>query len=555
MLTTDNVRTGSYTQPEQESLFSAVKRSLQTGVHPGDALVPVDDFAIYYLLASEIARMAHSDAGPDLWLFVDGRTAHQVDVVDGARAAADRVYVFGSPPESWRAEKNLTLAPARTEGDERDLFLIAVSPTFSLGVVCEPGTNGFMGGWTARRDHVIPMVRTLFNSHGMTLPEAFAFDARQAESLRPNDASMACAIQITALMARQLMLRQRDIAMDKDDLSSVLIILKAVSAKRRAHDILFVFVEQIARVVHMDRCSVVRVWGGDNLGHVLASHEDESVSDLTIDLKKYPEIQRAMQIRQKVVINDTRHDPLTRPFLGDLSQAGISSLVVIPVVLFDQNVGSFLLRAARTRGAFTLREISFCEIVAEAAANALERAHLFESIQKAYERLEHLAVTDGLTGLFNHRYFRERLESEFERAHRYGLPLSVIIMDIDGFKKVNDTFGHLQGDSILRDIAAVTMQAVRKSDIVARYGGEEFVVIMPQTGLEGAKAQAERVCRQVSEMVHDGLPPGRRVTVSVGVAVFVADAIMDCEALIRVADGALYAAKASGKNRVVVGQP
>jgi two-component system cell cycle response regulator len=338
-------------------------------------------------------------------------------------------------------------------------------------------------------------------------------------------------------------------------LSSVLNILKAVSARRRAHDILYVFVEQVARAVTIDRCSVVRVWGGDNVGHVLASHEDETVTDLPIDLGKYPEIRRAMETRQKVIINDTRHDPLMRPFLNELTQSGIASVVVIPVVLFDQNVGSFLLRAARTRGPFLLREISFCEIVAEAAANALERAHLFESIQRANERLEYLAVTDGLTGLYNHRYFRERLESEFDRARRYSLPLSCMIMDIDNFKKINDTYGHLQGDGILRSIAATTLQNVRKSDIVARYGGEEFVVIMPQTGIDGARAQANRVRNDVGGAAYNGMPEGRHVTVSIGVAVFDAATMFDCEALIRAADSALYRAKREGKNRVVVDQP
>jgi len=203
-----------------------------------------------------------------------------------------------------------------------------------------------------------------------------------------------------------------------------------------------------------------------------------------------------MEIRQKVVINDTHRDPLTRPFLGEITQTGISSLIVIPVVLYDQNVGSLLLRAARIQGAFTLREINFCEIVAQAAANALERAQLFENIQQAKERLEHLAITDGLTGLYNHRYFLQQLEAEYERARRYGLPLSCMIMDIDNFKQVNDTFGHLQGDSVLRGLASCALQTVRKSDVVARYGGEEFVVIMPQTGLEAPRHRRNASARR-----------------------------------------------------------
>src|SRR5690606_8042490 len=231
---------------------------------------------------------------------------------------------------------------------------------------------------------------------------------------------------------------------NKDDLFSVLDILKAISAKRRAHDILFVFVEEIARILKVDRCSIVRVWGGDTKGHVLASHEDERIRDIVISLDKYPELRLALDMRERVVIADTRHDPVTREFAAELDSAGIRSLVVIPIVLFDPNVGSLFLRAARRRGEFTPREVSFCEIVAEAASNALERAHLFEQIQRTNERLEFLAVTDGLTGLYNHRYFRKRLQEEFDRAMRYDLPLSCLIFDVDNFKRINDTYGHLQ---------------------------------------------------------------------------------------------------------------
>jgi diguanylate cyclase (GGDEF)-like protein len=295
------------------------------------------------------------------------------------------------------------------------------------------------------------------------------------------------------------------------------------------------------------------VWGGDEVGHVLASHEDKKVTDLPIELSKYPEIQRSLDESQKIVIGDVSKDPLTQPFLAPLTAANISSIVVIPIVLFDETIGSLLLRAARGENPFTSREISFCEIVAEAAANALERAHLFESIQKANEGLEFLAVTDGLTGLYNHRYFRERLADEFERAMRYKVPLACLILDVDNFKRINDTFGHLRGDAVLKEIAARVTRSVRKPDIIARYGGEEVVVIMPQTGAEGAMAQAERIRRKIGEVPFGDNGNAIRVTVSVGVGVLQHNMMQDCEALIREADSALYQAKAAGKNKVVIG--
>jgi diguanylate cyclase (GGDEF)-like protein len=536
------------TVSEPQTLLARLQEMAQSSIQPSEALVFVDEFPLYYLLSSEIARMAGEDGGDRLCLFVDAQTAMQVDAVGGARVVARHVLVFGEPPEPWRDSTNLVALPLSGAVSERDLFILALSPTLSLGLICRQEPDGLRGAWTGYRDYVAGIAQAL--TEGRRLGPDFRLDHPAAH---PEDCTMLCAMRLMSLLGRQLALRQRDIVMDKDDLSSVLNILKAVSAKRRAHDILYVFVEQIARAIQVDRCSVVRVWGSDAVGHVVASHEDESIIDLIIDLRKYPEIRRALQTRAKVVINDTRRDPLMRPFANEISQSGIASVIVIPLMLLDQNVGSLLLRASRREGSFSLREISFCEIVAEAAANALERGHLFESIQKANEMLEHLAVTDGLTGLYNHRFFRQQLESEFERARRYSLPLSCMIIDIDNFKKVNDTYGHLQGDTVLRGIAATTLQSVRKSDIVARYGGEEFVVIMPQTGLDGAKAQAERMLRDIRQMNHEGMPPGSQVTVSIGVAVFDPATMLDCEALIRVADSALYEAKDAGKNRVVVG--
>lgn len=346
-----------------------------------------------------------------------------------------------------------------------------------------------------------------------------------------------------------------DLVVDKNDLMSVLDILKVISSKRRSHDVLFVFADEIARIIEMNRCSVVRIWGDDSVAHVLASHDDQRVADLRLDLAKYPEIQKAYDTLGKVTIDDVAKDSLTASFAEDLRRAGISSIVVIPIVLLDPSVGSLFLRIARSGRAFTQREVSFCEIVAEAASNALERAHLFESIQRANERLELLAITDGLTGLFNHRHFRERIDEEFARAMRYGLDLSCVIYDIDDFKLINDTFGHLNGDHVLQEIGARTLKFIRKTDVAARYGGEEFAIVMPQTGYEGALAQSERLLDELRLTPYKGMPADQKVTVSIGVGVLDRETMSDCEALIRAADSALYQAKRNGKNQAVMANP
>ncbi|HAE41069.1 MAG TPA: hypothetical protein DCG57_20910 [Candidatus Riflebacteria bacterium] len=168
-----------------------------------------------------------------------------------------------------------------------------------------------------------------------------------------------------------------------------------------------------------------------------------------------------------------------------------------------------------------------------------------------HKRTEKLAFTDQLTELFNHRYFQETLNHEFTRAKRYAKPLSLMFIDIDFFKKFNDTYGHLVGDKVLRHVAAVFKSSVREQiDTVARYGGEEFAVVLPETSLEGASRFAERIRAAVeaSHIIDDNRELS--VTLSIGVA---CTTVTNCEKpadLIEASDIALYRAKETGRNRV-----
>jgi diguanylate cyclase (GGDEF)-like protein len=170
--------------------------------------------------------------------------------------------------------------------------------------------------------------------------------------------------------------------------------------------------------------------------------------------------------------------------------------------------------------------------------------------------LEKESITDPLTGLYNRRYLDRRLKEEFSRAKRYKTPLSILLVDIDHFKSVNDTHGHQAGDLVLSYLAKLTLNAVRTSDIAARYGGEELLVIAPNTAESAAGALAERLRQHIEnhELVLTRDPGNRqvvRITVSVGVAVV--DGEMEkAQQLVQQADEALYRAKKEGRNRVVV---
>jgi diguanylate cyclase (GGDEF)-like protein len=170
--------------------------------------------------------------------------------------------------------------------------------------------------------------------------------------------------------------------------------------------------------------------------------------------------------------------------------------------------------------------------------------------------LEKESITDSLTGLYNRRYLDRRLEEEFSRSRRYRTPLSILLVDIDHFKSVNDTHGHQAGDLVLSYLAKLTLNAVRTSDIAARYGGEELLVIAPNTAESAAGALAERLRQHIEnhELVLTRDPGNRqivRITVSVGVAV-VDGEMENAQQLVQQADEALYRAKKEGRNRVVV---
>ncbi len=182
--------------------------------------------------------------------------------------------------------------------------------------------------------------------------------------------------------------------------------------------------------------------------------------------------------------------------------------------------------------------------------NVLERARLEAEVRRANERLLEWAIRDGLTGLYNHRHFQELLRTEFARALRSGRPLACLLLDLDHFKQVNDTYGHPFGDEVLKMLARTLQAEARKGDVIARYGGEEFVLALPDTDAGGAQTLAERICQRVAAepFVHDGHTTP--VTVSIGVSSTADPRVRSERELVKLADGALYSAKRQGRNRV-----
>jgi diguanylate cyclase (GGDEF)-like protein len=179
------------------------------------------------------------------------------------------------------------------------------------------------------------------------------------------------------------------------------------------------------------------------------------------------------------------------------------------------------------------------------------KAEIFANeLRFANDKLEKLAFRDGLTDLYNHRYFQEILAKEISRVERYGRPLALLIFDIDHFKKVNDTYGHPAGDQVLISMAQAITKAVRPSDIIARYGGEEFAVILPETNFSGMKVFAERLRRCVASLTTDTGQHSIKITISCGGAHYSPGDQVSPSILISTADRALYMSKNNGRNIV-----
>jgi len=282
--------------------------------------------------------------------------------------------------------------------------------------------------------------------------------------------------------------------------------------------------------LHVARWRGYEEFGGEELISSLV----QTLDDLTVDLD-------VIQSRQPLVILDTQQEPrwVVLP-----ETAWIRSYLAVPICLHDQVLG--LLRLdGDTAGKFSAEDGERLKPLANAAAIALENARLFGEVQR-------LAITDGLTGTYNRRHFFELAEHELNRASRFGHPVSAIMLDVDHFKQVNDTYGHAAGDQVLRVLAERCGESIRGIDILGRYGGEEFAIILPATDLLGAQNTAERLRRCISDVPVLTDRGDLAITISLGVASNAQDDDGDVASLLNRADAAMYAAKQAGRNRGAV---
>lgn len=249
---------------------------------------------------------------------------------------------------------------------------------------------------------------------------------------------------------------------------------------------------------------------------------------------------RILKSNEPTVINDTANKKF---FTNPLAlKEGIKSIVCVPLAFKDNIIGILYVDDFSPRK-FKKSQLNLLSILSSFAAMSIDHAKLHENTRK-------MAFTDGLTGLYNHRHFQEQLEKEISRSLRYSETFSLLMIDIDDFKCINDKFGHTFGDKVLQKLSDILKASIRDSDTAARYGGEEFAVILPKVAAEQAFTMAQRIRKQVkiksASLMRDKAP----LTISIGVAEYPKDAKRRLD-LIKRADKALYEAKSLGKDQVV----
>ena len=335
--------------------------------------------------------------------------------------------------------------------------------------------------------------------------------------------------------------------------SEMIDIMQEVTASLKPEEIYQILVRRVAHGLNISRCSIVIAGPDDDTGTVVAAFENPMLHNLSVDLGKYPEIRRAMVTGDVVLVRDATTDPLYEEVRGRWSNGGLPvqtrSAIALRFSLRGEPAGVFFLRTTTEDAPLNEQDVQFAEQVISAAVAALEKAYDLESAVMGQEQMRHLAETDPLTNCFNRRALMEKLEQEMDRAARYATMLTGMMIDIDNFKQINDTHGHLVGDRVLKQLSNLLKREQRSVDIVARYGGEEFVVLLPETTSAESRNFAERILRRVA--THEFGESGRpvRVTISIGIASYPGERVTDGESLLRLADNHLYRAKSDGRNR------
>jgi diguanylate cyclase (GGDEF)-like protein len=390
--------------------------------------------------------------------------------------------------------------------------------------------DGDMVIWTFEPDIVYSALEYLMarvTAEGHLQAAAFTSAVR---SSMPKATSLQLTVSVTTKLARLLQEQAgREIAVNR--------IATAIRNSLEIDSVLQTTVTEVGRALNVQHCAL-RIEGEPGKAPLTncyfrdgAGSDDAEEAELLADLDAY---NVRLAGRYKNYVLDGRGD-------SDANSNNVHPLAAVPLIYQKRFMGVLLVRSDDSTRTWQENEILLLRTVADQVTVAVSHARLFSQMQQQ-------ALTDGLTGCFNRRSFEMQLERDLHMATRMRLPLSLILLDLDNFKRVNDTFGHEAGDVALRLLADGLRDELRSVDTAARYGGEEFAVILPQAGVDGAMIVAERLRRRIELMEVPGVG---HVTASLGIATFPQHA-SSRDTLVLAADRALYNAKNAGRNCVCV---
>jgi two-component system cell cycle response regulator len=331
-------------------------------------------------------------------------------------------------------------------------------------------------------------------------------------------------------------------------------LIRELNRVASAEEMFHLATRRSAEVLEVARCSVL-VREGEAPSVRVAASSDPSFEGRVLELDGYPELEQALATSRPVHVSDATQSPLFESLheaWRGTAVAVLRSVVAVPFPISDSHTGLFVLRATADEGELGDDAVELAERVVEAIVQACGRVQVFERLVQQRQHLHDLANTDQLTGVATRRALEEYLRTELQVARERNESLSVVVLDLDRFKEINDGFGHLAGDAVLKALGTWLRSegSLRTHDRPARYGGDEFVVVLPGTGAAGATRFADRAREEFGQIPFEFAGGAFRASLSAGVATWPDAPAETIDQLIACADSALYQAKQQGRDRV-----
>jgi len=338
-------------------------------------------------------------------------------------------------------------------------------------------------------------------------------------------------------------LRSRDLLFD---------IFQEVSAALRAEEIFQTLVRRVGQALGLAHCSFVLTSPGEAFGRVVAVYENPSVRDLRVELSRYPEIEEALRTERPVVVQNVMEHPLfaqiRERWAAQSVDVNVRCAVALPGFVQGTPAGVFFLRTSEGDRELTTRDVALADTIAQAAAKVLENEDRRAAI---YRRQVNAGALDQLTGVASLDALDRRLKDEFERARRYRLRFSLVVVDVDRFRDVNEKLGNAAGDRVLSDLGHLLHRELRAPDFVARYGGDEFALVLPETDARGARNFVQRLRSLIAKHAFPDLV-GAVPAISAGIVTYPHPEVLRAEDLFSLAESALAAAKGGAPDRIAV---